>query len=265
MSDGTGQLIAGDGARRWITPAIETIIAAIVVALILVALACAGQSYETNWILIAILPVAFWLFFSGRISTFKAFGVELQAVIRQASVETIRDRDLILHGSQELTLIKPRQKADVGRIEQYVQQRLPALSFDLRRKNYYTAYAIQQYLNALSRHGFFKWVVFRDHNNGGRFAGLIPARNLQMLGGNYGALQSLVEQGEVEDLPGFIGPEFALRLTTTKGHAIERFADTDFDDLPVVDPQGRFVGVLNRGKLQSRLLASILNAARAHP
>jgi len=106
MSDGTGQLIAGDGARRWITPAIETIIAAIVVALILVALACAGQSYETNWILIAILPVAFWLFFSGRISTFKAFGVELQAdhiVERDAPINAgTAGPELIVFGTEIL-------------------------------------------------------------------------------------------------------------------------------------------------------------------
>jgi Mg/Co/Ni transporter MgtE len=42
---------------------------------------------------------------------------------------------------------------------------------------------------------------------------------------------------------------------------IQRFNQTDLEDLPVVDSNPRFVGILDRGKLHSNLLASLFGAA----
>jgi hypothetical protein len=67
-----------------------TIIASVVVAVVLVLLTGAGQKFETNSILVAILPVLFWLLASGKLASFKAFGVELKSAIRDVSKETIK-------------------------------------------------------------------------------------------------------------------------------------------------------------------------------
>jgi hypothetical protein len=256
-----GPLPANDPGT-WVRPAVETIVAAVVVGLILFILACAGQSYETNWIIIAALPVAFWLFFSGRVSTFKAFGLELTAAIRQASGETIKDRDLLIFGSEELRLGEVPPKGDVSQINGYVRQKISGLSFELSNQNYYTSTAIKRYLDELCQYDFFRWIIFR--NRDGTFAGLVPAAELKLVGAGrqYSRLISMIEKGAVSDLPGFVGPQLALSTTDTKGQAIERFAKTDRSDLPVLDESQRFVGVLNRGQLQSRVLSSILNATR---
>ena len=44
-----------------------------------------GRKIETNAILLAFLPVLIWLLASGKISKFKSFGVELDAVIEQVT------------------------------------------------------------------------------------------------------------------------------------------------------------------------------------
>ena len=81
-------------------------------------------------------------------------------------------------------------------------------------------------------------------------------------GSGYTKLVRMIETSSPDHLPGFIGPEQALSTSDTKVQAIERFGDVDYANLPVVDRKQRFVGVLNRDKLQSKLLASILRAAR---
>jgi CBS-domain-containing membrane protein len=73
----------------------------------------------------------------------------------------------------------------------------------------------------------------------------------------------MIERGEIDNLPGIVTAESALRDTNTKKEAIDRFREADTEDLPVIDGQGRFVGVMNRGRLLINVMASILRAAEA--
>ena len=71
---------------QWWRPIVETVGAVFVIAGILYILDTWNKSFETNAILIAIFPVLFWLFASGRLASFKAFGVEMKSAIL-ASIE----------------------------------------------------------------------------------------------------------------------------------------------------------------------------------
>jgi CBS domain-containing protein len=254
-------------SRKWWPPVLETIVATIVVALILRALTHSGAKYETNWILIAILPVLFWLFFSGRITSFKAFGVELKSAIRKISAEGIKsEQDFTLARRIDFEPVSADPKAEVKRIQEYRERRIAAIYFELKKTNYYEEHAIKKYLDALTEHRFFRWVVFQDAD--GRFVGLIAGRSLRTFGGlaweggtGYNTIRSMIERGQIDDLPGIVTAESALRDTDTKKTAIDRFSEADADDLPVIDGQGRFVGVVNRGRLLSNVTASILRAA----
>jgi hypothetical protein len=257
--------------RTWWGPLIETLVAAIVVAAILYRLGQSDRKFETNSILIAVLPVLFWLLVSGRLASFKAFGIELNSAIRRVSSERITaDRNLMASSAIEFEPVDPGTKDKVGKIGSYIARRVPAISFQLGKLDYYDAGAIQKYLDDLSPHSFFKWIVFQYQD--GRFGGLMPARKLQAFGESlqrgwpgYEAIKNKIEQESVHGLPGFIGPEHALSVASTKGQAIARFGKTDLDELPVVDGNDRFVGVLNRGQLLGGVLSSILQAADARP
>jgi hypothetical protein len=123
---------------------------------------------------------------------------------------------------------------------------------------------MQQYLDRMTISPFFKWIVF--HRGDGKFAGLVPAQQLHAFAkikgdDGYRQIKAKIETGEIGDLPGFVPSDLALRSGDTNRWAIEAFARSTFDDLPVINKQGNFVGVLNRGKMNSELLASIVRAA----
>lgn len=260
----------GEPNQKWWLPYVTTVIAVIVIAAILLLIDWWGRAIETNSILIAVLPVVIWLLVAGKITSFKAFGVELKSAINQLSKETIdTDSGLLASSKIDYEAVESNPKEDVSQIQSFIRRRVPALSFEIRRKNYYTTEAIEQWISQLSDHDFFKWVIFLD--NKGRFAGLIPRDKLRTLGvrwlengtRGYDSIKQRIENHNVHDLPGFIGPESAVTASHTKGEAIEKFSKLEADDLPVVDADRKFAGVLNRGKLHSSLLASIFHAARA--
>jgi hypothetical protein len=256
-----------DGSRRWV-PVLETGVAVVVVATILYVLSYhPTQKFETNSILLAILPVIFWLIISGRVTAFKGFGIEFKSEVQRLSdISIAADRNLLETARIDFEPAVPAPKIDVREINKYIARKIPALSFELGRTNYYKPAAIQQYLNALTPHSFFRWVVFQDRN--GEFRGLAKAQNLHAFcqqsrqsGRGYQSIRDKIESGQIDDVPGVITSEYALNTNDTKKEAIEQFSKTDADDLPVTDNQGKFVGVLNRGKLTTNMLNSVLRAA----
>jgi hypothetical protein len=103
---------------KWWRPIVETAGAVSVIAVILYALDTRNKNFETNAILIAILPVLFWLFASGRLASFKAFGVEMKSAIRQVSSETIQaDQALITSSTIEFAPVDPMSKSLSGNIK----------------------------------------------------------------------------------------------------------------------------------------------------
>ena len=255
------------GPRNWWTPAIETIVATMVVAIILLLLTQAGQTFETNSILIAILPVLF-SFASGKLASFKAFGVELKSAIRQVSSETIEaDHSLSTSSAIEFVRVPENAKESIEKIQNYVQQRVPAISFELgwiitkrpRLRNILTSCA-----STTSSSGSY----YKDDD--GRFEGLISAEKLHMLGelsepslGGYQKIVADIKRGNVRDLPGFIKSKLALAASSTKGYAIESSIRRIATNCPWSTIKANLLVFSNRGQLLGSVLASILRAANA--
>lgn len=239
----------------------DTIVAALVFAGIIAILAVVKAktggrfSIETNWVLIAVLPIIFWLFLSGKIESIRAGGVEVKAVIRTVSAQVVeRGRDYAL---VEFDRISAEPKVGLQRIDEYIRRKLPALSFQLGYRGY-AGFAIQQYLERLSQYGFFKYIVFEDSE--GKFAGMMPASSLLRFGRerNFEDVKQAIEEGRIGQFPDLIGRERAVTTSTSKRQALEAFEQTDADELPVVDEEGRLVGIVSRSKLSSGVLAAIL-------
>jgi hypothetical protein len=151
---------AVDFSRKAWRPLLETIFASLVVLAILYFLAH-GQStekYETSWIIIAVLPVLLWFFFSGRITGFKAFGVELKAAIQEASRESIRAGDAFR--KIEFDALNVEDKDRDGRIPEYKDRKVEVLAFELGRENYYVPDLMKSYINQLTEGGYLKWIIF---------------------------------------------------------------------------------------------------------
>jgi len=252
---------SGATSSRWIA-LLETAVSMLVVWGILHYLGKSTANYQVEWIVIAVLPVVFWLLFTGRLASVKAFGVELTSAIRRESSETIVPDMEIRYQP-----IDASPKAGVEAIPRYIEKRTPAISFELGKRGYYNSDVIREYLEGLLPHGFLKYAVFNDED--GRFAAMMPAYQLYLVGSldheainGFQPVVEAVEKGSVVDFPGVVTAKAALKVADTKSRAMEIFSRNEADELPVLNDQGRLVGVVTRGKLMSEILASILRAAK---
>ena len=248
----------------------ETIVAVLLVSLILFLLGLRGVEYENNWILIAVLPVFLWLLFSGRITGFKAFGVELKTAIQAASQQTISaTRAYGALTSLEYDAQDAGEKRSVNLIAQYNEQKIAALSFELERQDYYKQEVIKRYLDEMLENGYLKWIVFKDRE--GKLKGLIRADTLRNdailpwagpVDDGYRVIRQSIETGAIDKMPGVVQSNFAVKASDTKGTAIQKFSKIDAEHLPVVDDEGRFKGVVSRGKLLSEVMSALIVAAQ---
>jgi hypothetical protein len=246
--------------RDW-EPILTAGIATLAFAAILVLLVLWNHDIKPNVILVALLPILIWLLASGKLSKFKALGVEIEAVITQVSREAISADD---EGSSaiEYQKIASASKEGFGKIDLLIKNRIPALKFYVRKLQYYDCSVTSQYFQRLGEHAFFRWVVFVCEDEHGKevFRGLAPASNIR--GPDYQQFIQKLESNDLDDIPGLVGADQAVRETAKKSEVIEKFATVETDDLPVVNAAREFVGVINRRKLHSNLLASIFRAAK---
>ena len=115
--------------------------------------------------------------------------------------------------------------------------------------------------------GDLKWVIFQDKQ--GRLKGFSPATSVKKyayrnpeLSENYRPVLDAIEQSRLPEVRGLIEAKEALKETDTKARAISRFSRLDAEDLPVIDGAGKFKGVVNRGKLVTSVLNSIIRASK---
>jgi hypothetical protein len=230
-------------------------------AAILVLLVWWDHEIKPNVVLVALIPLLIWLLAAGKLSKFKAFGVELETVITQVSRETISAGD---EGSSpiEYQKVVAASKEGLMQIDEIIRNRTPALKFYIHKENFYDSGMIDVYFQRLGEHAFFRWIVFvrKDRDNNEVFKGLAPASSIRRP--EYQQFIGKLERNELDDIPGLVGADQAVRETAKKSEVIEKFPTVEADDLPVVNTVREFVGVINRRKLHSNLLASIFRAAK---
>jgi len=192
-----------------------------------------------------------WLLATGQLSEFSGFGLGFK--LKQASAKPF---SLNLEGDRiQPVSVKTGGKGSMNQIPQLVRERIAALSFTLRRQGYYANYAIRKYLEELTRHDFFKYVVFEDSS--GQFQGLVPAgRLLEFMRTENVDLVKIIEEGAVDRLPGLI--KAFVPESSDKKDALEVMERARVSQLPVVDPEERFVGILERDKLTSSILLQLV-------
>lgn len=210
-----------------------------------------GFKIETSWIAIGLFPAVIWLLATGQLQEFSGFGLAFK--LREASAKPF---SLKLDGSKidpvPLTL---GEKGGVGEIPELVRNRTGALTFELGRRGYYYGPAIRDYLERLTQHDFFRYVVFTDSRK--EFRGLVPARVLldQLRAGTTDIVR-VIETAAIDQIRGVVAA--SVSTTSNKRDALKVMEEKNLAEVPVVDEAKRFVGIVERDKLTSSILLDLV-------
>lgn len=214
-------------------------------------------------IVLALVPVALWLFLTGKIQEF-AFGeVKIVAAIKMASKAPVGPQVSKLTIDTVREQITTMSKAGPEVIPQMINTKSQALSFTLGQGGYYGP-AIAQYLEQLTQYPFLRYIVMS--NPDGTFFGIADARQVTDIFRTSNPRFSVADlaewlnrsvKNELEGLPGFISAEKALHKEDDKRKALENMNTLDVQVLPVVDGGQKFDGIVDRSKLTASILTEI--------
>lgn len=225
----------------------------ILVALILInAKVNGGFKIEMSWVAIALSPLVLWLVSTNQLAEFSGFGLAFK--LKEASS---RPFSLTLEGDRINPVPIPLgEKSGLAEIPSLVEQRVEALTLQLNRQGYYSNFAIEEYLQELTQHNFFHYVVFIRGNE--TFYGLMDAKLLlkEMRRRNGLDLVKIVEAGNVQSLPGLVTA--FVKKDESKRAALQKMDENSLSTLPVVDADGKLVGTVDRGKLTSSIVLQLV-------
>ncbi len=217
---------------------------------------------KSSDILLALIPVALWLFLSGKIQEFTFGDFKIVAAIREASESPVADQVTAL-SSLPVESVRADPKESVERIPELMEKHTQALTFRLGYGGYQGS-AIKRYLEVLTRQPYLRYIVIE--NPDGTFFGLADARQLATLVRSPARpfsvyqLADWLNAGEAEPLerlPGFVSSQQALPQKADRRKALEIMNALDVQVLPVVNESRRFVGIVNRSKLTASMLIDI--------
>ncbi len=210
-----------------------------------------GFKIDTSWIAIALAPTIIWLLTSGQLAELSGFGVAFK--LREA---VARPFSLTIHGSKISPEVLPTdEKAGYAAIPRFIENQVPAMTLQLERSGYYSRTAIMDYLKELTKHDFFRYVVFIDRN--GKFNSLIAARPfyVQLRRHNLDIV-NMLENATLKPLKGLI--DTAISNTSNKREVLEKMAHENVSELPVIDDDGLFIGIIERDKLTSSIVLDLV-------
>ena len=242
----------------------ETAIAVVVVIVLVAGLtllrARTGNKFEikTSDVALALVPVALWMLFTGKVQEFAVGDVKIVTAIREASASPIKNQVAPLPVAD----VRIDPKAGVEQIPAMLRKKTEALGFRLGGGGYYGP-AIAEYLARLSQSPSFRYVVITTSD--GKFLGMIDARQLSALltGPGMQAANEFAQYLNRNDaeailrLPGIIPRDKAITKRTDKRQALVQMESMDVQTLSVVDEAGQFVGIVDRSKLTASILIEI--------
>ncbi|MDQ7053382.1 MAG: hypothetical protein Q9P14_10975 [candidate division KSB1 bacterium] len=213
-------------------------------------------------ILLALIPVALWLFLTGKIQEFAFGDLKIVAAIREASESPVA-KEVTTLISLPVENVRVAPKGRIENIPDLLEKRTQVLAFRLGYGGYQGS-VIQRYLEMLTRQPYLRYIVIE--NPDGTFFGLADARQLATLVRSPARpfsvyqLADWLNAGEAEPLerlPGFVSSQQALTQKADRRKALEIMNALDVQVLPVVNESRRFVGIVDRSKLTASMLIDI--------
>ena len=214
-------------------------------------------------IVFALVPVALWLFLTGKVQEF-AFGeVKIVAAIKMASTAPVGPEVSKPTIDAVREPVRMMSKAGPDVIPQMINTKSQALSFTIGQGGY-AGPAIADYLDQLTQYPFLRYLVL--NNPDGTFFGIADARQVEEIARaprprftpyNLAEWINVGSKAELEDLPGFVSAAQALHKKDDKRKALEIMNAADAPVLPVLDEEGKFDGIVDRSKLAASILTEI--------
>lgn len=242
----------------------------------LIARVKSGDRYEirTIHLVLLLLPVFLWLFITGKITKLNIAGVEVEAAAA-AFVEAARKPISFTPQTREslvddvISTVQRAEKLGVERIPSLITRKTEALEFQLGHGGYWGP-AIAKYFEVLSSAGFLKYVLIYRNRERTLF-GAYDARSLLVALQNqgesgYASLAAQLNDGDqaaldaLRTLPGFVSAADAVTPESNKRMALETMERLNRDFLPVVDGEGRFIGIVDRSGVTASLIIAVTRA-----
>ncbi len=248
--------------------------AAVLVGVVAVRSLTGGRiEIRLNDAIIAAIAAGLTLLVSGRISKLAvgSEGVTVETTkqaILSASARPIDQQVAAL----PVAPVEAAFKGGVGEIPSMLRQRVEALELMLGVGGY-EPHAMQQYLETLTRYPFFRFVVLLNQSS--EFFGMIDARKLIALmedpssGQTFASFTTLVsrgsadEQGQLVKFPGFVPASAAVARNSDKRDVLQKMEQLGADWLPVLKPDGKFDGIVDRSRLTASLILDVMDQLRA--
>jgi CBS domain-containing protein len=231
-----------------------------------------GGKYEIKTIdlVFLIIPLLTVALATGKIKGLDMFGVRadlsaLWSEVANTKIEKQVAPSATASVQDAVSMVEMAGKGGVNELQRMIERKVEALQFKLGYGGYYGP-AIKAYFDALSGSSYLRVVVI-DHPDGGLF-GIYDAADLigyLRVGGEQGYAQfqrllnagNAAAQAELAKLPGFVGADQAVTISTSKRDALARMEAVKTDSLPVVNEQKRFVGTVGRNKLTASLILAV--------
>lgn len=233
-----------------------------------------GNKFEikNSDIILALIPVVLWLLLTGKIQKFQFGGLGIETAFVKASQSAIEPQVISLVSSKlPVEPVPRRTKGAVAEIPTLVEEKTEALIFRLGHGGYVGS-AIEEYFDELLKFPFLKYVIIEDEDQ--KLVGIINAHMLASVllaqDSRYRYYTSrdfahwinasLVQR--LASLPGFVSAENAINEDVNKQSALERMESLNVETLPVIDEEGRFVGIVDRSRLTTSLIIDVADQIR---
>lgn len=226
-------------------------------------------SIQTSEIVTAVIAVGILLFVSGQISEVAFGDVRLVRNIKEAANKPVKEQisgpiiDEIRRSSFRFEETRTFAKGSVAAIPRILERKAKVLSFELGG-DYYVGSAIAQHLDELTKAPYLQYLLFTDSSR--RMVGIADARaaTAQIKANSpsitWDSFTNWIKQSNVamlSRLPGYLEAKDAIKNTMTTQEALAKMLEINADRLPVVDANGRFIGIAYRAQLMGKILMAL--------
>lgn len=266
---------AASGALEVADVAMFLVLGAVLFLIAMAVRVKSGGKYEIKPmdLVLIVVPLALWLFATGKITKFNVAGVEVELAQQfiKAAENTIKFSPLEtpkVKVEDVARIVERESKAGVDRLPELIKKKTEAIEFQLGYGRYWGP-AIEKYFDSLSSAGFLRYVLIYDEKR--KLFGVYDARVLYLHLESRGAagykdFEKYLNKNDppsrvaLSKMPGWISVDDAVTPDSNNRLALETMERLNVDFLPVVDAQKRFIGVVDRSRITASLVIDVTRA-----
>jgi hypothetical protein len=209
---------------------------------------------ETSWLALSLAPVVIWLLTTQQLSEFSGFGLAFKLKeVTSTPVSLQVDGNAITPEK-----ISRDEKEGIGKIESFKRNRVAAITLVVGKRGYYANRVIEKYLKELTPLSFFKYVLFEDKS--GEFKGIISGiKLLEELQSGSMNLVKLIESGDISSIDGI--STVSVISGSSKQQSLQLMDSHGLSEIPVVNEFKVFIGVVERDKITSSIVAQLVSSS----